>query len=64
MLSYAPVLERLQQHCSLFKDIGFAINQAEAIEGTKRMPALYLLPATLRAQPSPVGSSVHTQMVV
>ena len=64
MLSFAPVLERLQAHCSLFKDIGFAINQAEAIDDTKRMPALYLLPATLRAQPSPVGSSVHTQKVV
>ena len=63
MLSFAPVLERLQSQCSLFKDIGFAVNQAEAIEDTKRMPALYLLPATLRATPQRASTGIHIQLV-
>lgn len=63
MLSFAPVLERLQAKCSLFKDIAFAVNQAEAIDDTKRMPALYLLPATLRATPQRASSGIHIQLV-
>lgn len=63
MLSFAPVLERLQQQCSLFKDVNFAINQAEAIDDTKRMPALYLLPATLRATAQKASAGIHIQNV-
>lgn len=63
MLSFAPVLERLRTQCSLFKDIGFAVNQAEAIDDTKRMPALYLLPATLRATAQKASSGIHIQQV-
>ena len=63
MLSFAPVLARLQAQCSLFKDIGFAVNQAEAIDDTKRMPALYLLPAALRATAQRASSGIHIQQV-
>ena len=63
MLSFTPVLERLQQQCSLFKDINFAVNQAEAIDDTKRLPALYLLPATLRATPQRASTGIHIQLV-
>ena len=63
MLSFAPVLERLQSQCSLFTDIGFAVDQAEAIEDTKRMPALYLLSATLRATTQKASSGIHIQLV-
>ena len=63
MLSFAPVLERLQSQCSLFKDVAFAVNQAEAIDDTKRMPALYLLPATLRATPQRASAGLHIQQV-
>lgn len=63
MLSFALLLERLQSQCSLFKDINFALNQAEAIEDTKRMPALYLLPATLKATPQRASTGIHIQNV-
>ena len=63
MLSFSPVLERLQSQCSLFKDVAFAVNQAEAIDDTKRMPALYLLPATLRATPQRASAGLHIQQV-
>lgn len=63
MLDLTPVLERLAATCPTFKDIDSAVNQPDAINKLGRMPALYVLEATLRAQPCPVGSSLHIQKV-
>lgn len=63
MLDFTPVVLRLREQCSLFRDIDFASNQPEAIEDIKRMPALYLLPANWRAAPQRAATGIHIQQV-
>ena len=64
MLDLSPVVQRLQDRCTLFKDVDFALSLELAMDQVKRTPCVYLLQSSTQAGPQRAASGVHIQQSV